>query len=180
MTDLSSSQPAIRSVDEHRAEAPQQVACMVITVSDTRTEETDTGGQLMMQLLREHGYAISKYTIVKDEPEVIRQLLADAAGDPSIEAVLLTGGTGIAPRDGTYEAVASQLDKTLPGFGEIFRMISYQEDIGPAAMLSRAIAGSIGTTAVFSMPGSRGAVKLAMERLILPELRHVMRELYKK
>ncbi|RCX17092.1 molybdenum cofactor biosynthesis protein B [Fontibacillus phaseoli] len=170
----------MRSVDEHRNEAPQQVSCMVVTVSDTRTSENDSSGQLMQQLLTEHGYEVVRYEIVKDEYDGIRQLLREAVSSRSVEAVLLTGGTGIAPRDTTYEAVRSLLNKELPGFGEIFRYLSYTEDIGPAAILSRAIAGTIGNMAVFSMPGSKGAVKLAMEKIILPELRHVMREIYKK
>ncbi|WP_410769163.1 molybdenum cofactor biosynthesis protein B [Fontibacillus sp. BL9] len=170
----------MRSVDEHRNEAPQEVACMIVTVSDTRTAENDLSGQLMQQLLTEHGYKVVRYEIVKDEYDGIRQLLREAVSSRSVEAVLLTGGTGIAPRDTTYEAVRSLLNKELPGFGEIFRYLSYTEDIGPAAILSRAIAGTIGNMAVFSMPGSKGAVKLAMEKIILPELRHVMREIYKK
>ncbi|MNH85919.1 Molybdenum cofactor biosynthesis protein B [compost metagenome] len=170
----------LRSVDEHRSEAPSSVRCMVITVSDTRTPETDSSGTLMKKLLEDHGYGIEDYKIVQDDYDDIRQLLRESAANPAIEAVLLTGGTGIAPRDTTYEAVRSLLSKELPGFGEIFRYLSFTEDIGSAAILSRAIAGTIGTTAVFSMPGSKGAVKLAMERIILPELRHVMREIYKK
>jgi molybdenum cofactor biosynthesis protein B len=153
---------------------------MVITVSDTRTPETDTGGRLAKSLLEEAGYRIAGYTIVKDDYEGIRELIHEAAGNPEVEAVILTGGTGISPRDTTYEAVSSLLDKHLPGFGEIFRYLSFTEDIGPAAILSRAIAGTSGSTAVFSIPGSTGAVRLAMERLIIPELRHVMREIYKK
>ncbi len=153
---------------------------MIVTVSDTRTAENDLSGQLMQQLLTEHGYKVVRYEIVKDEYDGIRQLLREAVSSRSVEAVLLTGGTGIAPRDTTYEAVRSLLNKELPGFGEIFRYLSYTEDIGPAAILSRAIAGTIGNMAVFSMPGSKGAVKLAMEKIILPELRHVMREIYKK
>ncbi|AIQ69272.1 MogA/MoaB family molybdenum cofactor biosynthesis protein [Paenibacillus graminis] len=167
------------SVDEHRHEAPQSVACYVITVSDTRTPETDTGGALIRTMLEEAGYVVAGSTIVKDDYEDIRELVYKSSVHSGIEAVLLTGGTGISPRDTTYEAVASLLDKTLPGFGEIFRLLSFTEDIGSAAILSRAIAGTIGSTAVFSMPGSTGAVKLAMERLIIPELRHVMREIYK-
>lgn len=170
----------MKSVDEHRSQAPDQVACMVITVSDTRTEENDYSGQIMRELLQAHGYKVVKYVIVKDDYDGIRQLLREAVSSREIEAVLLSGGTGIAPRDTTYEAVRSLLNKELPGFGEIFRYLSYTEDIGPAAILSRAIAGTIGNMAVFSMPGSQGAVKLAMERIILPELRHVMREIYKK
>ncbi|BFH63771.1 MULTISPECIES: MogA/MoaB family molybdenum cofactor biosynthesis protein [Paenibacillus] len=170
----------MRSVDQHRSEAPDTVSCMVITVSDTRTPETDTGGRLAKSLLEEAGYRIAGYTIVKDDYEGIRELIHEAAGNPEVEAVILTGGTGISPRDTTYEAVSSLLDKHLPGFGEIFRYLSFTEDIGPAAILSRAIAGTSGSTAVFSIPGSTGAVRLAMERLIIPELRHVMREIYKK
>lgn len=156
-----------------------QVACMVVTVSDTRTEETDTGGQLLQQLLLENGYNVVKYAIVKDDYESIRQTIDEASTSPHIEAVLLTGGTGISPRDTTYEAVASLLNKELTGFGEIFRYLSFTEDVGAAAMLSRAIAGIVGRTAVFSMPGSPKAIKLAMKRIIIPELRHVMREIYK-
>ncbi|MDQ0496665.1 MogA/MoaB family molybdenum cofactor biosynthesis protein [Paenibacillus brasilensis] len=167
------------SVEEHRRESPQRVSCMVVTVSDTRTVETDTGGRLLMDLLETSGYEVARYVIVKDDYEGIRQLVSEAAAQDGIEAVLLTGGTGISPRDTTYEAVSSLLDKELPGFGEIFRYLSFAEDIGSAAILSRAVAGTIGRTAVFSMPGSRGAVRLAMERIIVPELRHVMREIYK-
>ncbi|OKP96447.1 molybdenum cofactor biosynthesis protein B [Paenibacillus sp. P46E] len=170
----------LSSVDEHRREAPQSVACYVITVSDTRTQETDTGGALIRTMLEEAGYVVIGSTIVKDDYEDIRELVYKSSVHSGIEAVLLTGGTGISPRDTTYEAVASLLDKTLPGFGEIFRLLSFTEDIGSAAILSRAIAGTIGSTAVFSMPGSTGAIKLAMERLIIPELRHVMREIYKR
>lgn len=170
----------MRSVDEHRSQAPDTVSCMVVTVSDTRTPETDAGGKLMKSLLEDAGYRVVRYEIVKDDYEGIRELIHEAAGNPEVEAVLLTGGTGISPRDTTYEAVASLLDKKLPGFGEIFRYLSFTEDIGPAAILSRAIAGTVGGTAVFSIPGSTGAVKLALERIIVPELRHVMREIYKK
>ncbi|WP_245864605.1 MogA/MoaB family molybdenum cofactor biosynthesis protein [Paenibacillus donghaensis] len=168
------------SVDDHRREAPQSVSCYIITVSDTRTPETDTGGDLIQSLLEADGYRINGRTIVQDDYEDIRELVYKSSVDPAVEAILLTGGTGISPRDTTYEAVASLLDKSLPGFGEIFRLLSFTEDIGSAAMLSRAIAGTIGSTVVFSMPGSTGAVKLAMERLILPELRHCMREIYKR
>lgn len=169
----------IRSVEEHRSEAPSSVRCMIVTVSDTRTEETDKSGQLMRQLLEEAGYSIVAYRIVMDEYEQIRELVRDAADNELIEAVLLNGGTGIAMRDTTYEAVRDSLDKEMPGFGEIFRYVSYAEDIGPAAILSRAVAGVRGHTAVFSMPGSSGAVRLAMTKIIVPELRHVMREIYK-
>ncbi|QWU14079.1 molybdenum cofactor biosynthesis protein B [Paenibacillus sophorae] len=169
----------MNSVEQHRMEAPDSVNCYIITVSDTRTMDTDKGGRLIETLLEESGYKIAGRTIIKDDYDDIRELIHECAGDSGIEAVLLTGGTGIAPRDTTFEAVKSLLDKEMPGFGEIFRYLSFAEDIGTAAILSRAVAGTIGSTAVFSMPGSVGAVRLAMTRLIIPELRHVMREIYK-
>lgn len=167
------------STEQHRSEAPSNVSCMIITVSDTRNKETDKSGQLIRSLLEEHGYTVAEYQIVRDEYDGIKELLQKAADRLDVEAVLLNGGTGIAGRDTTYEAVRDSLDKEMPGFGEIFRYLSFTEDIGSAAILSRAIAGTMGQTAVFSMPGSSGAVRLAMTRLILPELGHVMRELYK-
>jgi molybdopterin adenylyltransferase len=169
----------MNSVQEHRKEAPSSVRCMVITVSDTRTPETDKSGSLMKELLEEAGHQIVDYRIVKDEYSLIQQLVKDASANPQVEAVLLNGGTGIALRDTTYEAVRDVLDKEMPGFGEIFRYLSYAEDIGTAAILSRATAGVVGQTAVFSTPGSTGAVKLALTRIIVPELGHVMREIYK-
>lgn len=169
-----------RSVEEHRREAPASVRCMVVTVSDTRTKETDKSGALICRLLEnDDRYEVAEYHIVRDEYEHIRELLLTASSSAHVDAVLLNGGTGIAARDTTYEAVCSLLDKRMDGFGEIFRYLSYVEDIGSAAILSRAVAGVIGETAVFSMPGSSGAVKLAMEKLILPELGHVMREIFK-
>ncbi|MBB6731043.1 MogA/MoaB family molybdenum cofactor biosynthesis protein [Cohnella zeiphila] len=171
--------PTSPSAEQHRREAPSSVTCLVVTVSDTRTPDTDKSGRLVRDLLEENGYQVAEARIVPDEYDLIRELLQDAAANPAIEAVLLNGGTGIAGRDTTFEAVRDVLQKEMPGFGEIFRMLSFAEDIGSAAMLTRAIAGTIGTTAVFSMPGSTGAVRLAMTRLIVPELRHVMRELYK-
>ncbi|WP_044479883.1 MogA/MoaB family molybdenum cofactor biosynthesis protein [Paenibacillus antibioticophila] len=169
----------IRSVDEHRREAPKHVKCLVVTVSDTRVAENDYSGQLTKELLSSQEYEVVDYRIIKDDYDGIRQLLREAVSSRKVEAILLNGGTGIAPRDNTYEAVRSLLNKELPGFGEIFRYLSYTEDIGAAAILSRAIAGTIGNVAIFSMPGSQGAVKLAMEKIILPELRHVIRELNK-
>jgi molybdopterin adenylyltransferase len=169
----------VKSVDQHRQEAPGTVRCMVITVSDTRTPDTDKSGQLMKELLQEAGYEIAHYAIVKDEYAGIQQLIREGAERDDVEAILLNGGTGIALRDTTYEAVRDVLDKEMPGFGEIFRYLSFAEDIGSAAILSRAVAGVCGNTAVFSTPGSSGAVKLAMNRIIVPELRHVMREIYK-
>lgn len=167
------------STEQHRSEAPATVSCLIVTVSDTRTHETDKSGQLIRELLENGGYRVVDRIIVPDEFERIRSEVKQAADRPDVEAVLLNGGTGIAARDTTCEAVQSLLDKEMPGFGEIFRYLSFAEDIGSAAILSRAIAGTIGRTAVFSMPGSTGAVRLAMTRLIVPELGHVMREIYK-
>ncbi|MBU9714285.1 MogA/MoaB family molybdenum cofactor biosynthesis protein [Evansella tamaricis] len=167
------------SVNEHKQEAPSSVSCMVLTVSDTRNMENDKSGLLMKTLLKKAGHSVVQHRIVKDDYTEIQACIREAEQNSAIEALLINGGTGITFRDTTYEAVSSMLDKELPGFGELFRYLSYTKDIGPAAMLSRAIAGVRSTTAIFSTPGSQGAVKLAMEELIVPELSHVMREIYK-
>ncbi|WP_126428054.1 MogA/MoaB family molybdenum cofactor biosynthesis protein [Brevibacillus marinus] len=167
------------SVVEHKAEAPASIGCMIITVSDTRTEETDKSGQLIKQYLQEAGHQTVLYRIVKDERAQIVEAINTGAASEQVDVILLNGGTGIAARDVTYEAVRELLEKELPGFGELFRYLSYAEEIGPAAMLSRAVAGTYRGKAVFSLPGSSGAVRLAMSRLILPELGHVVRELRK-
>jgi len=167
------------SVNEHKKEALCVIRCKVVTVSDTRTEETDKSGQLMMQLLQEAGHEIVDYEIVKDEKEHIRAAVLRGCEQAEIDVVLTNGGTGIAKRDVTIETVKEIIEKEIVGFGELFRMISYTEDIGSAAMLSRAIAGVANSTAIFSTPGSTGAVRLAMTKLILPELRHVVREIRK-
>ncbi|WP_423407657.1 molybdenum cofactor biosynthesis protein B [Heyndrickxia sp. MSNUG] len=167
------------STQEHKQAAPSHVRCMVITVSDTRTEDTDKSGKLMMELLEKAGHKIVEYVIVKDEAEPIKSEVLKGCRNPDIDVVLTNGGTGIAKRDVTIETVQSLFDKDIPGFGEIFRMLSYQEDIGSAALLSRAAAGVVNDRAVFSTPGSTGAVRLAMEKLIIPEIGHVVRELTK-
>ncbi|WP_134684685.1 MogA/MoaB family molybdenum cofactor biosynthesis protein [Brevibacillus migulae] len=167
------------SSQEHKAQAPVMVTCMVITVSDTRTEETDKSGQTMKQHLTEAGHRTVLYEIVRDEPAEITAAIERGIQHPDVQVILLNGGTGISKRDTTYEAVKALLEKEMPGFGEIFRMLSYTEDIGSAAILSRAIAGVYQGKAIFSTPGSTGAVKLAMTKLIIPELGHVVRELHK-
>ncbi|WP_413379411.1 MogA/MoaB family molybdenum cofactor biosynthesis protein [Alkalihalobacillus sp. 1P02AB] len=167
------------SVQEHKSDAPRSIRCMVLTISDTRTKENDHGGALVKKKLIEAGHQVSAYSIIKDESLLIQEKIKKAVSSREIDAVLLTGGTGIAKRDTTYEAVQALLHKEMPGFGEIFRYLSYAEDIGSAAILSRAVAGVYENTAVFSMPGSRGAVKLAMDKLIIPELNHVIREIQK-
>lgn len=167
------------STQEHKQAAPSQVRCKVITVSDTRTPETDKSGKLMMEMLEASGHKIVDYVIVKDEAEPIKSEVLKGCQHPDVDVVLTNGGTGIAKRDVTIETVQSIFEKEIPGFGEIFRMLSYQEDIGSAALLSRAAAGVVNDRAVFSTPGSTGAVRLAMEKLIIPEIGHVVRELTK-
>lgn len=167
------------SVNDHKLEAPKIVNCKIITVSDTRTMETDKSGQLMISLLQENGHEIIDYEIVKDDQNAIEQAIIRGCENKDIDIVLTNGGTGIAMRDVTIETVKNLIDKEIVGFGELFRMLSYTEDIGSAAILSRAIAGVKDNTAIFSTPGSSGAVKLAMTKLILPELGHVVRELKK-
>jgi molybdenum cofactor biosynthesis protein B len=160
------------SHQEHRQQAHGSVRCAVITVSDTRTPDNDTSGQFMQQALKHAGHHVSAYTIVKDEPEEIRRLLQHFIQAADTDAILLSGGTGLSPRDGTYEVVQACLEKELTGFGELFRFLSYEE-IGAAAMMSRATAGVARGTVIVSMPGSSAAVRLAMEKLILPELAHM-------
>ncbi len=167
------------SIQEHKQAAPSQVRCKVITVSDTRTAETDKSGKLMIESLETAGHKIVEYVIVKDEAEPIRSEVLKGSANPEVDVILTNGGTGIARRDVTIETVQSLFEKEIPGFGEIFRIVSYQEDIGSAALLSRAAAGVVNDRAVFSTPGSTGAVRLAMEKLILPEIGHVVRELKK-
>lgn len=146
----------------------------MLTISDSRTEANDTSGRAIVEALRGAGHDVAGHQIVRDEPAAVHEVVARQVG--AVDVVVTTGGTGITSRDSTYEAIASALDKTLDGFGELFRMLSYQE-IGSAAMMSRACAGTIGRTAVFSLPGSENAVRLAMTKLILPELGHIVREL---
>jgi molybdenum cofactor biosynthesis protein B len=162
-------------VDEHRAASPARVACAVITVSDTRTIETDRGGALVVEMLEAAGHSVVRREIIPDEPDRMRPLVTQLVRDAAIDAVLLTGGTGICERDQTFETIAALLAKPMPGYGELFRMLSY-DDIGPAAMLSRAVGGAIGGKIVLTMPGSTAAVRLAMEKLIVPELAHLVHE----
>ena len=167
------------SVAEHKEKGKKSVGCFVVTVSDTRDETTDQSGQLIKSLLTENGHRIAGYRIVKDEPVEIESLLNQILANPEIEAVIVNGGTGISPRDGTYEVIDRFLEKRLDGFGEIFRFLSYQ-DIGSAAMMSRAVAGSARGKVLISLPGSKGAVELAMRRLVLPELGHMVSQLQGK
>lgn len=161
--------------DEHKSDAPDKVRCAVITVSDTRTLETDTGGQTVVDQLTAARHEMARREIIPDDPATMKPLLESLRDDDGIDAVLMTGGTGLTSRDQTYETVMSLITKPLPGYGELFRMLSYEE-IGAAAMLSRATGGLMGRTLLLTMPGSRAAVRLAMEKVILPELNHLVRE----
>jgi molybdopterin adenylyltransferase len=161
--------------EEHQAQGPASARCAVITVSDTRTLESDTGGRAVIDYLRAAGHQIVAREIIPDEPARMRPLLEALRDRDDVDAILMTGGTGITSRDQTYETVSSLLDKPLPGYGEIFRMLSYQE-IGPAAMLSRTIGGLIGRKVLLTMPGSPAAVRLAIEKIIVPQLPHLLRE----
>jgi molybdenum cofactor biosynthesis protein B len=151
------------------------VDCAVITVSDTRTEDTDTSGRTVVTLLQDAGHHVVSRAIVPDDTGRIGSALDTALADPRVRVVLTTGGTGITSRDSTYEVVTARLEKTLDGFGELFRALSYK-DIGAAAMMSRACAGLAARRVVIAMPGSEAAVRLAMTQLVLPELGHLVRE----
>jgi len=164
------------SVQEHKAHAPTSVSCFVLTVSDTRTEANDTGGQAIRSLPESGGHSVSGHAIVRDDPEAVTRAVSDCLSDAGTQVVITTGGTGITSRDGTFEAIDRLLEKRLTGFGELFRMLSY-EAIGAAAMMSRATAGRAHGKAIFVLPGSPDAVRLAMTKLILPELGHVVQQL---
>ena len=166
------------SHQEHKAHGPASVACFVLTVSDTRTPDTDTSGRAICDLLQASGHSVSGRAIVRDDPEQVRDQVLSHCGDGTTQVMITTGGTGITSRDGTYEAVSGLLDKRLDGFGELFRMLSFQE-IGSAAMMSRATAGTVRGTVIFVLPGSENAVRLAMNKLIIPELAHVVQQVSK-
>jgi molybdenum cofactor biosynthesis protein B len=164
------------SVDEHRRASPPRVRCAVLTISDTRTEDTDASGRAIAELLTASGHDVSVRLLTPDDPDRIRAALETLLARDEVQVVLTTGGTGISRRDSTYEVVDALLEKRLDGFGELFRMLSYTE-IGSAAMLSRACAGVTRGRIVVVMPGSEAAVRLAMTKLIVPELPHMVREI---
>lgn len=166
------------SVHKHRESAPQSVRVAVLTISDTRTPETDTGGDTVQELLEAAGHEVVERDIVRDNAPRIRAKLVDLLSRSNVDAVITSGGTGISARDTTYEVVDRMMEKKLDGFGELFRMLSYGE-IGAAALLSRAVAGTVGTKFIVSLPGSRNGVRLAMEKLLVPEIGHIVFELRK-
>jgi molybdopterin adenylyltransferase len=163
---------------EHKSHAPSTIGCVVITCSDTRTIESDTSGYRIMHMLKDAGHAVIAYHLVKDDPAKIKAKIKTAVADKKVQAIIINGGTGISRRDSTFEAVDAMLEKRLDGFGEVFRYLTYQ-DIGSPAIMSRATAGIIKNRVLFSTPGSENAVSLAMEKLILPELAHLVKELTK-
>ena len=160
---------------EHKATAPKSVGCYVVTVSDTRTEATDTGGRAIVELLTAAGHRIVGRSLVRDDPEQLRDAIGRQLANPDVQVVITTGGTGITSRDCTYEAVSSMLWKRLDGFGELFRALSY-EQIGSGAMMSRALAGVVAGRIIAALPGSEAGVRLALEKLLIPELGHLVRE----
>lgn len=163
---------------EHKEHAPRQAGCVVITCSDTRTPQSDTSGYRIMVMLRDAGHSVASYQIVKDEPSKIKAAIKKAVKNKKAQAIIINGGTGIAKRDSTFEAIEGLLEKKLDGFGEVFRALTYQE-IGSPAIMTRATAGTYKGRIIFSTPGSENAVKLAMEKLILPELGHILQQLAK-
>lgn len=166
---------AFSTPEEHKRHAPRSVGCFVLTISDTKTAETDVSGRLIRELLEKAGHEVVGSKIVKDEPSQVEAVVREGCADRRVQAIVMTGGTGITSRDSTFEAVEGMLEKRLPGFGELFRLLSYQE-IGPAAMLSRSQAGVAKGRILFSLPGSPNACRLALEKLIVPELGHLVSE----
>jgi molybdenum cofactor biosynthesis protein B len=166
------------SVEKHREASPDMLNVAVLTISDTRTPETDTGGSAIVELMQGAGHNVSRREIVRDDAPRIEVVLQELLAEAGVDAVITTGGTGISARDTTYEVANRLIDKKLDGFGELFRMLSYEE-IGAAAMLSRAVAGAAGLKFLACLPGSTNAVRLAMERLLVPEMPHVVFELRK-
>jgi molybdenum cofactor biosynthesis protein B len=160
---------------EHKARAPVAVRCFIVTVSDTRTEETDTSGRAIAALLTAAGHIVTGRAIVKDEASLVREAVRRQLASVDVQVIIATGGTGITSRDSTYEAISALLEKRLDGFGELFRMLSF-EQIGAAAMMSRACAGLAAGHIIVSLPGSEAAVRLAMERLLIPELGHLVQQ----
>jgi molybdenum cofactor biosynthesis protein B len=166
------------SQHEHKASAPARVSCFVLTVSDTRTEATDTSGRAIRELLAAAGHHVEAHAIVRDEPADVIRVVSEWLSRREVQVIITTGGTGLTSRDNTFEAVTELLEKTLDGFGELFRMISYKE-VGPAAMLSRAVAGTARGKIVVALPGSEGAVRLALRELLIPELAHLVQQVSK-
>ena len=166
------------SYQQHKKEAPRSVSCAVVTISDSRTEEDDESGKQLKQKLDENGHRVVSYSIIKDDAVAIGQKIKELLSQQDLQVIITSGGTGVGRRDVTVETVSSILDKTLDGFGELFRSLSYKE-IGTASIMSRAIAGVSGGKVIICLPGSLGAVRLAIDQIILPEIGHMVREVTK-
>jgi len=165
----------VMTVAEHKADAPPAVHCFIVTVSDTRTLDDDSSGRTIADLLTAAGHVVTGRAVVRDDPELVHSTIERHLSDRGVQAIITTGGTGITSRDSTFEAISTLLEKRLDGFGELFRMLSYQE-VGPAAMMSRACAGLVARRIIVALPGSPGAVRLAMEKLVIPELGHLVQQ----
>ena len=159
----------------HKAQAPASVSCFVLTISDTRTETTDSSGRAIVDLLGAAGHSVVGRAIVGDDAALVRSTIERQLANPDVQVIITTGGTGITSRDRTFEVIDAMLEKRLDGFGELFRMLSYQQ-IGSAAIMSRAIAGLAGRRIIMSLPGSEAAVRLAIEKLVIPELGHLVQQ----
>ena len=160
---------------EHKQKAPRKVSGAVLTISDTRTEQDDDSGQLIKQKLSENGHRVIAYAVLKDEAELIKKKILELLEQGEIQVIITNGGTGVSRRDITIEAIEPILEKKLDGFGELFRFLTYQE-IDTVSIMSRAIAGVVKGKIIICLPGSPGAAKLAMDRIILPEIGHLVRE----
>lgn len=161
------------SLESHRRDAPEQLRFAVLTISDTRDSKTDRGGPFLVEAIEAAGQRVTRRSICRDEADEIEAAVREAVGDDEVDLVLTTGGTGIAPRDVTYDTLKAVLDSEIPGFGELFRWLSYEE-VGAATILSRAIGGVLGGKVVLALPGSPKALALAMERIVLPEAGHLV------
>ncbi len=160
---------------EHKEKAPRSVSCAVLTISDSRTEEDDESGKLIRQRLSDNGHRVTSYAILKNDSDSIEKKISELLGQEELEVIITSGGTGVSQRDVTVETIYPVLEKSLDGFGELFRFLSYQE-IGTAGMMSRAMAGVVGGKVILCLPGSLGAANLAMDKIILPEIGHLVRE----
>jgi len=163
------------SYQEHRQKAPQSVTCAVLTVSDSRTERDDESGRLIQEKLSQNGHRVTSYAILKNEADSIEKKIYELLGQEELQVIITSGGTGVSQRDITVETISPILEKKLDGFGELFRSLSYEE-IGTASIMSRAIAGVAKGKVILCLPGSLGAVNLAMDKIILPEIGHMVRE----
>jgi len=163
------------SYREHKKEAPQSVGCAVLTISDSRTEQTDESGKFLKQALSQKGHRVLDYAILKNDAEAIERKIKELLNQDELQVIITSGGTGISHRDVTVETVSLMIEKKLDGFGELFRSLSYQE-IGTSSIMSRAIAGVVEGKIIICIPGSLGAAKLAIDKIILPEIGHMVRE----